>query len=297
MAFARVGFEKLAVVRQRVYGTHLHAPFDTAEHGGALVLLEIVAGAVEQEENDALQRLLGKFDRVLPGQVGDGTFAVPGRWQFDDARVFPKLDQLLRHVDHRQYEVDDASADGRLRHAVVFCIGGQLRDRDPALFLDPCEADGAVRARTRQHDRHRPLAVYLSKGTEEQVDGDVGTARTFQRAQAEDAVDHRHVMVGRDDVHVIGLDFDRLQDLYYRHARDALQDLVGRAVVLGRQVQDRHEGHAGIMGHVFEELDQRRQPAGGRTDADHRKRECARHDARVGGGRTGRNGGIVHGRL
>jgi hypothetical protein len=115
------------------------------------------------------------------GAVGAlGSSPSPGGGSSMMRGVFPQVDQLLRHLDHGQHEVDHAGADGRQRHAVVLGVGGQLHDRDAALFLDAREPTAPSRAGAGQDDRHRALAVHLGQGAEEQVDGDVLAARTLE---------------------------------------------------------------------------------------------------------------------
>jgi hypothetical protein len=59
---------------------------------------------------------------------------------------------------------------------------------------------------------------------------------------------------------VVGFDLERLVDLDHRHARHPLQYLGRAALVLGRQVQDDHEGHAVFRRHVFEQAQQAGRP-------------------------------------
>jgi len=75
--------------------------------------------------------------------------------------------------------------------------------------------------------------------------------------------------VGRDHVDVVGQDRHRVRDLHH---------LVGRARLVGRQVQDHHQRHAGAGRHVLQQRPQRRVTAGRGTDADDGERQAAPGD-------------------
>ncbi len=51
-------------------------------------------------------------------------------------------------------------------------------------------------------------------------------------------------LVGRDDVHVSGLDAHAVLDLLYRHRRGAFQHAGKMAFAVGRQVQHDDVGHS-----------------------------------------------------
>jgi hypothetical protein len=138
------------------------------------------------------------------------------------------------------------------------------------------------------------FAVHLGQRAEEQVDGDVLAARALQFVHQQQAVDHRHLPVRRDHIHVARFDLHARGDLDDRLAGDALQDRRRRAGMRGRQVQDHDKGHLGGRRHVFEQAQQRGQAAGGGADADHRNRDGTRDDALFRWRCARRVGRIVH---
>jgi hypothetical protein len=156
----------------------------------------------------------------------------------------PDVDQPLRHLDGRQHEVDHAGGNGCTGHAVVRGVLGRLRQGDAAALLDAGKAHGTVAAGARHHDADGAFLVHFGHGAEEHVDGNVPTRDALARRHAQMTIVHRERHAGRNDVHVVRLDRHGLADLPYRHARGALEDFGGAALVLGRQMKDHHEGHA-----------------------------------------------------
>ncbi len=288
--FLRTLLQEIPIGRQVLLHVDLHAPLDPAQHGGALVVAEVVAGAHRQDFKDFAKRVFGRF-ALVRGRPEDRRIGVGRLGQLDRARVVPPLDQLVGNLRDRQHEIDLGACDRAARHVVVFGIVGRLHERHPALLLDARDADRAVRTGAGQHDAHGLVLMGVGERAEEQIDRHMMPARTDCFGHPQVAVAHREVLVGRDHVDVIGLQRGRLSDLYDRHPGRTLQDLVGDALVLGRQVQDHHEGQPGLLRHVLEERFQRNQSAGRRAQPDDRKRQVAA----ITGVRIARDSGFVIG--
>ncbi|MCY1450897.1 hypothetical protein D9M71_677350 [compost metagenome] len=91
---------------------------------------------------------------------------------------------------------------------------------------------------------------------------------------------------------MVALDGNRLGHLAHGHGGGFLDDAVGHALVVGRQVQHHHEGHPAIAGHLPEERADRLQPACRGANTHHRKVQVAWAQ-----GRVLRGGGLPGGRL
>jgi len=95
----------------------------------------------------------------------------------------------------------------------------------------------------------------------------------------------------RNHVHAVLFDRHRLRHLQHRHARRFLNDLVGDALVIGRQVQNDHERHATVLRHMLEKQLDRLQAARRGADAHHREIQVAGGQV-LAFGRRGRGRGF-----
>ncbi|MNN12373.1 hypothetical protein D3C81_1253610 [compost metagenome] len=192
--------------------------------------------------------------------------------QFDFPGIAPQFQQLLRHFNHRQHEVDHARIDGSLRHAVELGVRRCLGHGDAALFLDARQTDRAIRAGARQHQAECALTVYIGQIAEKQIDRRVTCAWVrVGGGDLKQTVIHFQQLCWRNDVDPVFFDRHRTADLQHRHFGRFLDDLVGDTLVVGRQVKNDHERHAVVLRHVFKEPLDRLQPARRRTDPHHRK--------------------------
>jgi len=284
--FLRVALQIPGIAGHVGQGIDLHAPFDAAQHRGQLVMAEIVAGAGAQRGEDLAQRqLVGlglglRLDVVHLARLDRGVLAVLGRRHRAELleqrlHVAAQFDQLLRDVGHRQNDVDHAGFDGAARHRLELRIAGFLRQGDAALFLDARQPHRTVGTAAGKHDADGVGVVGVGQRAEEQVDGHLHAALALRLGQAQVAVVHRQVQRRGNHVDVVTLDGCRLGDLQHRHAGRLLQDLVGLALVFGREVHDHHEGHAAIGRHAFEQRDKRLEAARRGADTDHGKLQRA----------------------
>jgi hypothetical protein len=263
---------EVGVVRGQVAQlVDLQAPLDAPQHRGALVLVEVVAGACAQQHQDVTQRLVVAALRRLPCRVRTRRSPVTRRRQDDLLHVLPQLQQALRHVAYRQHEIHRAGADGVARHVVVFRVLGCLGQRDAAVLLDAADADRAVRTRAREHDGYGVRPAFDGQRAEQEVDGEDAAALVRRHREVEHAVVHRQLPIGRNDVHVVALDGGGGGDLFHRHARHPGQHLGEARLVPRGQMHHHDEGHPGARRHVPKERQQRVEPAGRSADGDDRK--------------------------
>ncbi|MGC4120345.1 MAG: hypothetical protein QM765_38340 [Myxococcales bacterium] len=255
---AGVVAQEAHVVGDGVDLVQAHAPLDAAVEGALLVEREVVAGLRAQQDEDLLQgalRLL--LERDLGAPEVRGVLAVGD----DPAR------QLL----DRGHHVGQVGVDGAAGHSVELGRGERLHEGGAGLLLDGAQAQRAVGAHAREDDADGPLLLVFSQGAQEEVDGQVEPPRRDLRQQVQGAVEHRHVLVGRDDVDVIALDPLAVGGLLHGHLGRALQQLDQHPLVGRVQVLDDHERHAGAGGDVLEELLEGLQAAGGGAEAHDRK--------------------------
>ena len=238
-----------------------HAPFHPAQQGVLLVLGEIGAGLVTQQDTELFQHVLGLGGR---GEDHAGFFA---------ESVGHIGDQPGWHFGRRQNIVHQAGRDGAARHAVVLGGVGGLRDDHAALALDRSYPQRAVAAGAREHDADGPLVLILGQGSEEKVDGHPQTARRVWLQQLQATVQKGHVAVGRNDVSAVGLDLHTVLNLIDLHAGIAFDQVAQDALVVRGQVLHQDEGHVDLAvgGHGGKKGLERRQPTGRGAHADNGK--------------------------
>ena len=232
-----------------------HAPLDAALDGGRLVVCQIEPEARLEQREQALHLLLRR-----------GLGAVQQRQAHplrgDDPR------QLARQLLHRQAEVDAASGQGALRHAIV---GGRLRalnEGHAAGGLDGTQPLGAIRAGAREHDAHGLGATVVGERAQKAVDGIGRLWARRPRREAQAPLLHDDLRVGRHHVHVIDLHRHPLGGSLHRDgAGGAVEQMRQGTVVRGREVLHHHEGHL-VEAEVLHQLLQRAEASGGGTDAD-----------------------------
>ena len=84
------------------------------------------------------------------------------------------------------------------------------------------------------------------------------------------------LVLGRDDVDVIGFDRKPVARLDDRHAGGAGQEIGQPALVAGIEVLHEHEGHPGLRRQIGQELGEGLQAPGGSADPDDGKRAFGR---------------------
>ena len=260
---------------------HVQAAFNAPQHGGALVVLEIVPRVAAQLQEDLLQQRLAGLGVAYAGAQRRGQGVILDFRQPDLAGVTPQLQQLLWHLGHGQHQVDHAGFDGSPGHAVVLGIVRGLNQGHAALLLDPRQPHGTVGAGARQHHAECMVLVHVGQVAEEQVNGHVVATAAIGGGHAQVAVIGREAIGRGDDIHMVTLDRHRLGDLAHGHLRGGLDDPVGYALMIRRQVQHHHERHAAVAWHMPEQRADGLQATRGGTDAHHRKVQVAWAECRV----------------
>ena len=264
--------EEVPVGRQVAERPDLHPALDAAQHGGPLVVPEVVSASLVQQLEDIAQGLLGRCGGRRPTNARNHLFRVG---QLHAPGVLPEVDQAIAHVGRRQDDIDLAGGHGVLRHVAVLRIGRCLRQHDTALFLQPRDACRPVGPRAGEDDADRSRAVRVGERPEEVVDDDMPARRTIRCGDAQAAIEHRQVEGRRNDVDVVTLDVHGARHLRDRHPRRGLQDRRRIALVLRREMEDHDERHVRRGGQALEQGLDGGQATGGCTDADDRKVEPA----------------------
>ncbi|MNF58868.1 hypothetical protein D3C84_404400 [compost metagenome] len=195
----------------------LHPAFDASQYRGTLVVFEIMAGASAQLNQNVMQHLLGRRGIALGHRGNTFHLLITDRGQADFPGVAPQLQQLLRHFNHRQHEVDHARIDGGFRHPVELGVFRRLDQGDATLFLDARQADRAIRAGARQYQAERAFTVHIGQVAEEQIDRRVTSQARVDRADLKQTVIHVQLLRRRNDVDPVLFDRHRAADLQDRH--------------------------------------------------------------------------------
>lgn len=255
LGLAFVDLEQRGEVGQRRGVRDDHAPFDTAHHGGALVVREVDAADLLERTVDAQHRVVVvvKLDVVAGKQ---------------HRRMLREVEDLFDDLARRQHEVGKPGADGAAGHAVELGGGGVLHDDQAARLFDGLDAARAVRPRARQHHGNAAVAHLLGKRVEEDVDGMVDLAGVVF-AEVQVALVDDHVVARGDEVDVVGQYLHLVARLDNGHLGLLAQDLGQHAAVVGRKVLDHDERAAANARHRVEELLEHLQPARACADADH----------------------------
>jgi hypothetical protein len=255
--------QPLHVVVQRGQPVQGHPARQAAPDAGELVVAEVDAGRLAQEHEHlrelAVLRRTREPDLIrLHGQQ----------------RVMTDALELAGEHGDAQRKVGDARRDGGLRHARELRGLRILRERDAALGLDRAQALGAVGPGTRQHDADRPVRPLGGQGVEEEVDGQVRSAR-FRGSghQRERAPEDADVGVGGNHVYVVGLDEHAVLDLVNRETGRAGERIAQVAGVRRIQVLDQNERHAAVARDMAKQLDEGFHAPRGGADTHDRKRD------------------------
>ena len=206
-----------------------------------------------------------------------------------DIRVAGDLAELAGNFRGGEPEVDRARHHRAAGHALV---RGRfvLRERDAARRLDLVHPQRAVAAGARENDGDRLVLLVVRQRFEKQVDRMMAPVDLVARDQFERSLRDDHVRVRRNHIHAIRLDLRLVFDFIYRQLRRAGQDLGQVARVRRRQVGDEDERHAGVGWQRAQQLRECLEAAGGRADADNRKRECGLWNGVLDGFRLGIDG-------
>jgi hypothetical protein len=244
--------------------------------GDAVQVLAQIAGAREQQPAldaaaDRAALVTGEVDpRLAPQQLEDARqhVRVGVRHLVQAAVVLEVALQRRPHRLGRQHQIDGAGVDGGPGHAVE--LGGLVLGDDQAThFMDPADPTRPVAARPRQHDADGARARVIRQRAEEDVDGQEQPLARIALGQPQLAVFDHHLVPGRHEVDVIGLEAHPVLGADHRERRVRGQQLPHHALEIGRQVLDHHEGEAACRAGVLEQFLERLQAARRGADPDH----------------------------
>jgi hypothetical protein len=258
-----VGTQALDVIVDIAQFEHLHAAFDPAQEGAFLVAREIVPELVAQDLTDRLPR---PGDTVAIGMIITGA-------DVERAEASCVFDQLAGHVLDRDLQIDRARGDHAGGHVGIAGRGAicQLRDRQPALFLDRLDPERAVMTGAGQDHGDRILGAILGQRREKDVDRVelAPTGRT--RVQARPAAPQCRYRGRHENIDVVRLDRAAVAHRGDRQRGRAAQDLRKRAFVALAEMGDDDKCHPRVRRHRPEKGLQRFDASGGGANAHHEK--------------------------
>lgn len=258
-----------------------HPALDSPLERPRLVEREVGARTVAEEEDDLVE---GALDVCLAhGPREPRLSQLPD--VAEDARG-----QLLRRSD----EVHDPRVDGAPGHHLVLGGLGGLRECQSTLLANGTQPEDSIGVHPREQDADGGLFLIVGQGAKEEVDGEAMPAWLRRLEHAQDPVEQREVLVGRDGVDVIGLERGAVHGLADLQARRAPQQLGQGARVRRVEVLDDDEGEPRVLRHRPEQLLERAQTARRAADADHAKPTRGAPFERRWGRRGGLRGRLGH---
>lgn len=255
--FGGIGLDVLNVILDLVHFVDDHAALDAAENGGLAIVSEVHAGGLAQELENLVEAAI--FGRSELHEFA-GTIA-------PDVGMAGDAGELTSNQLGRKDVVHAAGGDGTARHAVVFGGSVILSEGDAAVGLNFGEPGGAVAAGTREDDADGVMALLLGESAHEVVNGHVKAAGIAAGRELKAVIGDGHRSIGRNDINMIGLDAHAAGDFLDAHGGFLGEQFGEEAVMLGVEMLDEDEGHAGIGGQVGDEFGEGFDAAGGGADS------------------------------
>src|SRR5262245_19434583 len=177
-------------------------------------------------------------------------------------RVTAHADKLRRDLLRRKDQVYNSGGNRGAWHAIV--LGGLrlLGDRDPAHRFDFAQPDGPVGGGPGKDDSNRPVLGVLGQRPKKKVDRHELPVVPGTGNQVQLALLDPHVSIGRDDVNMVGLEQHAITDLYYGKSRRAAEKMRKNTLMLGGQMLNQHDRHAGRFLKSMQELSKRLESTG-----------------------------------
>ncbi len=134
--------------------------------------------------------------------------------------------------------------------------------------MDGAKPEGTVRPASREDHADRTFPLVIGKRTEEGVYGQPHPPCLFRDTQVEHTMEDCHVLVGRDGIDMVGLNCYLVLRLMNGHRGDPLEDIRQHAFMARVEMGDKHERHAAVGRHCFEEEFKCFKPTGRGPDPD-----------------------------
>ena len=157
-----------------------------------------------------------------------------------------KIPRLLRRIssqgDLRGWQ-DEIGAPGAFRaagHRAVFGGALVLDERDAVSGFDLLEPQRAVGASAGKDHADSQASAVLRQGAKEDVDGHERPVGTLAGTQLQPSVFDGERMVGRNHIHVVGLNDHSFRSLNHRERRSARQNLRQQAGVMRIEMLHEH---------------------------------------------------------
>ena len=204
--------------------------------------------------------------RQQSDDVGEFVLHVVGRSLMTAARRDVGLATIAqergRNSCQRKHEIGPPAHDGAARHAIERGLLGVLHDDEAAVLFHRLQAEAAVGAGARQHHADRACAAVLGHRAQEEVERHAGAVALHGLGQAQAAVVDRQRRARRDEINVLAFDPDAVDHLLDLHRGVAGQQIDHQAFVLGIEMLDQHERHAGAGRQRIEEFPEGFEPSG-----------------------------------
>ena len=258
--FLWLGAQLGEIVRHATQMQNLHAPLDAPHEGLFFVLGKIVANGLSEQRrylDQMLRRVLAESVAIL---------------------VRLRLNKMMLVLDERRGDVldlhnviDKARGRGATRHAAFgLTVKVRLGDRQAAMFFDRGQPQRAVAPRAGEDHANGILALILGKRKQECINWAPMFSGRGWFDDDEPAVCYGECGVGRNDKHMVGQDLGAIHGFGHGHGRGLGQDFGEHALVVGGKVLHKHESHAAIGRHIFQEGPERFKAARRRADADNK---------------------------
>jgi hypothetical protein len=174
---------------------------------------------------------------------------------------------LLRQVGGRGDKVNQVGINDALRHAVEFGLAGILRQTQPTLFLNRLQAEHAVRAHPGKNHADGAVDPLLRQTAQKEIHRQPQGGLRRRIGKVENPMQQGQVLVGRNNIDVVGLYLYPVLYLHHRQVRDSSDQLGQDTGMASIQMLDDDESHATVGRHIPEKLLQRLQAAGRTADA------------------------------
>ncbi len=213
------------------------APADASPNGALFVLAEIDAGGALNQAEYFL-KLAVRFQR------DNGLLQLLHRDREIGIELDP--DELARDLGRRQDEIHSPRGDGAMRHPSGFRGLLVLRKSNAALAFDGSYPLSAIRRASGKHDGYRVRPLIGGERFKENVDRIMRLVAFRPRRQMQRAIANDHYLVGRDDVDVVPLNGHSFFGLNHRHGSGSRENFSKLAFIVGLQMLNNYECHAGL---------------------------------------------------
>ena len=162
--------------------------------------------------------------------------------------------ESLRHLGHRQYEIDTPARDRAAGHAIERGFLGVLHDDEATPLFHRLQAETAVCAGAGEDRADRALTALLRQGAQEEIEGHARAVTLQGLGQPEKAVPDCQGGARWNEIHMVAFGPHPIRHLQNSHRGVTGQQIDHHALVIWIEMLDQHEGHAAVGWQRLEEL-------------------------------------------